>query len=552
MITRKTKKFLAAVMSVAVLAFGTFAPVSFSFVNDTAVEVKASASWETRPDLFRVDSYYDTTDVDGNVIHRFTFWRGDIIVGYYEGSDEAFVMHVAKQLMYNDEIYIPAEIGGKTITGIDYNAFNGCTITRVVLPDTLKTIDSCAFLRSHIKELTIPDSVETIGDDAFAYSNFEKIVYPKSVTSAESYMFNGCSSLKSVTFNGPVSFADNVFKDCTALEEVSFPEGSKIVGKYTPFSNCPKLKKINGMDVYSYETDSRGNKKPVLNEDLIPVIKEYFKSADSIGFIDDYCTDMCNYIVAAETDPWMNDFLKARQLYDWVIRHCRYEDQKNGELYSDTDNHLSSSVLLSAALNERGEGIGESVCDGFSQTYNMLLSAAGIESYLLSTYNHSWNAVVINNTYYQCDPTWDNTYYFGSDDEKNEYSTCYECFMKSNSEMTAIHGSGYANPSNSTSNDSTFKNHPLLTKYTDFNRTKCLSTTGCIYQDENQDGIVDYDYDLDGKPLAYDFMDDLTAVHLLQTYIYPNESEASMNNRLGECLYNLHFMHKSWWEYVGR
>lgn len=552
--TRKFKRKIAALLSVAALSLSYLPTGTFSVMNNSITEVKAAGSWQNDPGVFGVSTRKDRTDAYGNVIHVFDFWYWDVICGYYDGSDEAFILHVNNRPLHNDEIYIPSEINGKKITSVCSNAFNNCSCARVVLPDTLKTIEDDGFYCSNIKEMEIPDSVENIGSNAFSYSGFTKLVMPKTLTTVSAEMFKGCDSLKSLDFNGPVDFEDNVFENCTALEEVNFPEGSRSIAEKSPFYNCPKLKRINGKDALSYVTDSRGNKKPVFNNDLIPIIKEYFKKADAIGFIDQYCTDMCNYIVAAETDPWMNDFYKARQLYDWLILHCKYEDCKNGEKLMDTDNHLSSSVLLSAALNERGEGIGESVCDGFSQTYTMLLSAANIESYQISAYNHSWNAVVIGNQYYQCDPTWDSEYYYRSDDKK-EYCTFYQHFMKNNTEMTALHGNSYKNPYNSLVYSSIYHNHPLLTKYMDFDSNKCLGkyqSKEPVYTDENQDGIIDYDYDLDGRPLVYDFMDDLTSVHILQQYFYTNETEASMNNRLPECLYNLHLMHKSWWQYLGR
>jgi len=551
--TKKSKRTRAALITVAALAFGTFAPASFSFMNDSITEVKASARWESDPYLFITSDIRDTTDYLGKTIHRFRFWYGDITVGYYDDSDEAFIMHVSNSPLYSDEIFIPEEIGGKKITSIDYNAFNNCRCDRVVLPDTIKSIDDCGFYCSKIKELIIPDSVESIGNDAFAFSNFEKLTMPKSVTTVKRSAFDGCSSLRSLEFKGPVTIEDNAFANCESLEEITFPEGSSSIAEHSPFYNCPKLKKVNGMEPYSYQTDSSGNKKPVLNEKMIPLIKEYFKSADAIGFINDYCTDMCNYVVASETDPWMNDFLKARQLHDWLVRHCVYEDLANGESYSDTDNHLSSTVFLSIGLNERGEELGEAVCDSFSRAYTMLLSAADIESYQISAYDHSWNAVVIDGQYYECDAAWDSAYYHSYNDY-DDYSTYYKHFMKSNKEMISLHGQRYNNPYNSIIYSRIYHNHPLISKYMNFDFNKCVKepTGKAIFQDDNKDGIRDYDYDLDGSPLAYDFTDDLTAVHLLQNYIFPTESEATMNNRLGECLYNLHLMHKSWWEFVGR
>ena len=104
----------------------------------------------------------------------------------------------------------------------------------------------------------------------------------------------------------------------------------------------------------------------------------------------------------------MCDALKARQLHDWLIRHCEYEDEANGETLDDNENHVASSVFLSYAINTRGSGVGETVCDGFAKAYTMLLSKVGIESYYIGHDLHVWNLVKIDGKFYHVDVTSDN------------------------------------------------------------------------------------------------------------------------------------------------
>ena len=93
---------------------------------------------------------------------------------------------------------IPAEIGGKKVTGIKSNAFSGCTeMTSVTIPDSVTYIDYSAFYNcTLLKEVTIPASVNFINDIAFGYysdDNFDtrKIdnfkIYCYSGTAGEQY-----------------------------------------------------------------------------------------------------------------------------------------------------------------------------------------------------------------------------------------------------------------------------------------------------------------------------------------------------------------------------
>ena len=78
----------------------------------------------------------------------------------------------------SNELYIPPQIDGYTVTTIGDSAFNNCTnLTRVVIPYTVTNISYDAFAScNYIKSITIPSSVTSIGDYAFGFcSNLEKI-----------------------------------------------------------------------------------------------------------------------------------------------------------------------------------------------------------------------------------------------------------------------------------------------------------------------------------------------------------------------------------------
>ena len=408
-------------------------------------------------------------------------------------------------------VVVPAYIEGMPVTKIQWYAFEkAASMVSVSLPDTLKEIEPYSFdYLKNLKSVTIPSSVNLIGQRAFC----------------------NCTGLESVTIKGATELDSNVFSNCTALKSVTLSDECKSY-KYASsgaFVNCPNLYTVNGVPAYSMQKNSDGTEEPVLNPNITQAVRNNFSKSVNVGFVNDYCTDLCNYIVATETDPWMNDALKARQLHDWLIYHCEYEDRKNGESTQDIENHVASSVFLSYAINERGEGVGETVCDGFAKAYTMLLSAADIESYYVGHSLHVWNFVKIDGKYYTVDVTNDNSSY-NSLKNKTPYSTYYGNFL-------SCYQDEDAKQTNCT-------DHPLLKKYTNDISSYLMTTTR--YSDSNFDGILDYDYDLDGNWLQYDFVDDINAYNGFLQFAFPSGAD----NRMDEVVYNLHQRHQSFWEYL--
>lgn len=388
------------------------------------------------------------------------------------------------------EVVVPSTIDGMPVTVIDFFSFQDTNITSIVLPETLKLIQQRAFL--------------------------------------------GCDTLQSLTINGPTEISAKAFSDCTALTSVTISDEAYTnsdIG-FEAFKNCPNLYTVNGVNAIAHETDENGIEYPVLDPAVTEAVRNNFCRSINVGFVNDYCTELCEYIVATETDPWMSDAIKARQLHDWLIYHCEYEDRANGEATYDNENHVASSVFLSYAVNERGEGIGETVCDGFSKAYTMLLAAADIESYYVGHSLHAWNVVKIDGNYYTVDITNDNSSY-NNLKNKSPYSTYYGNFL-----------GGYED---SDAKQSNFSEHPLLQKYTNNINGYLMSLSS--YKANSSTGIIDYDYDLDGIGIQYDFYDDLNAYNGFLQFAYASDME-SVNKRLDEVLYNLHQYHQSFWEFL--
>ncbi len=109
------------------------------------------------------------------------------------------------------EVEIPATIESKPVTVIGESAFNDIrTITKVVIPNGVKTIEKQAFYNARgLVEINIPDSVETIGDDAYyACIAAKTLTIGKGVKTVGEQAFSRFAILETLT----------VASECTALK----------------------------------------------------------------------------------------------------------------------------------------------------------------------------------------------------------------------------------------------------------------------------------------------------------------------------------------------
>ncbi|MCR5306809.1 MAG: leucine-rich repeat protein [Oscillospiraceae bacterium] len=453
---------------------------------------------------------------------------------------------------------------------VESDAFRGCTaLTEVSLPKA-KTVSDHAFAQcGALASVSLPKA-ETVADYAFyqcsalaeaampqikgigsmafyGCTSLETVSLPASCTSVGTYAFYGCSGITGLTISGPAVLDYGAFRNCTSLAEVQLSDSSSTDRSREAFINCP-ITKVNGAEPLSYQTDGSGNVRPVLNSDIETAVRNHFARSINVKFVDDYCSAFCKYLVATETDEWMNKALKARQLHDWLVRHCQYEDCNGDETYMDSENHVPSSVFLSYALNVRGTGIGESVCEGYAKAYTMLLAEAGIESYRVNSPTHQWNLVNIGeeaDEYYQVDVTWDDPIMMGGGDNvKDAYSTRYTHFLKSNADMESLHGAEHADPQPV---DYDSSDHILLGIYSaDIPEKLALCTAS--YEDANSDGILDNDYDLDGAAGDADYWEDTLARQMLcGQQVWHFGYDTDINGKLPVILSRLHQYHTSFW-----
>ena len=446
------------------------------------VGVTAAAFPSALPELSGIVAEAATT-ADGLV---YTVQNGEVTITGYTGTSAS--------------VTIPSYIGGKPVRTIGDEAFceqvwHGSAMNYEGLP---------------ITSVSIPNTVRIIGDKAFMNCPLKTVTLPASVTEIGMCAFQKCFELTSATVQGPAQIGSNAFTRCTKLKNIRLHANCrKAAGAVKIFTNCTALTNLNGLTVVRSTPDENNIPKPVLAVSAAGkvLIKEFFSDCLGVKFVDTYCTALCQYIADTETRPWMSDALKARQIHNWLVRHCVGEDEEDD--IRVPDNHLYSSVFLSYGTDERGPGVGETVCEGFSKAYTMMLAKAGIESYVLDAEHtpyaemgHAWTLLKADGKYYQTDVTWDVPGSQGS-------TVSYQHFLKSNAQMETLHSNQYGAmfyaPTVSECKTDSQLEHPLLS---------CNIQTGqaalgqCIhnFNDTNGDGLLDGDWNFDGVKDGTDYL----------------------------------------------
>ncbi len=156
---------------------------------------------------------------------------------YTESGNNLTVTGMVAELDGKTEFAIPATFEGKAVTAIAQGAFAGnTTITRLVLPASIKTIGDFAFQGcTALKAIELP-GVTTLG--TFDYQVFngctalQAITLPAGITSIGQNMFKNCKALATVTLQGDVTFIDTqAFYGCEKLEGITLGAALSYIGQ---------------------------------------------------------------------------------------------------------------------------------------------------------------------------------------------------------------------------------------------------------------------------------------------------------------------------------
>lgn len=99
----------------------------------------------------------------------------------------------------------------------------------------------------------------------------------------------------------------------------------------------------------------------------------------------------------------MSDRDKIKSIHDYLINQTVYDEERSIHILEGNDKDSNSNSHTAYGLLFENKAI----CGGYSDTMALFLHKMKIPNLKVSTYDHVWNAVYIDNTWLHLDLTWD-------------------------------------------------------------------------------------------------------------------------------------------------
>lgn len=124
----------------------------------------------------------------------------------------------------------------------------------------------------------------------------------------------------------------------------------------------------------------------------IKINKKY--SVDDIKMIKDKMNEL---IINLNINSYNNVTDKIKVFHDYIANTNKYD--------SDRANKNNSKYHSDSAIGTLFEGM--SVCSGYTDTLSIFLNMINVDNVRVSTENHIWNALKLDDNWYHIDLTWD-------------------------------------------------------------------------------------------------------------------------------------------------
>ena len=129
-----------------------------------------------------------------------------------------------------------------------------------------------------------------------------------------------------------------------------------------------------------------------------------------------------------ESEIWNNSMSnedKIKEAHNYIINNSKYDKDR-----SDNNIVKYKSDTAYGSLLE-----GYSLCGGYTDAMELFLEDMGIKNYKISSENHVWNAVYLNDAWYHLDLTWDDPITTDGSDILE-----YNFFLITTSELSELEG----------------------------------------------------------------------------------------------------------------
>ena len=181
-----------------------------------------------------------TTPVIAKTVGDYTYTDnsdGTVTITNYGGSE--------------NEVIVPEELDGKTVSAIGYAAFAECrSLESLVVPETVTRLQDYAFSQcTSLRTAQLPESIVSLGRGVFKNCILlEEVNIPSSLTTVGMEMFAGCTSLTEIEIPQTIrSIGDSAFSGCSGLTQITLPDNVTSIGSAS-FRSCVNLESIELSD----------------------------------------------------------------------------------------------------------------------------------------------------------------------------------------------------------------------------------------------------------------------------------------------------------------
>lgn len=91
------------------------------------------------------------------------------------------------------------------------------------------------------------------------------------------------------------------------------------------------------------------------------------------------------------------DINNIKRIHDYIINNTKYDSNRATNNILDYKSNIAYGTLLE----------GYAVCGGYSDAMELFLERMGVKSFKVASSDHVWNAVLLDNVWYNLDLTWD-------------------------------------------------------------------------------------------------------------------------------------------------
>ncbi len=114
----------------------------------------------------------------------------------------------------------------------------------------------------------------------------------------------------------------------------------------------------------------------------------------------DLINSFLNKFITENINNSMTDREKIKIFHDYIINNTKYDS--NYQINSDKNAYSGSPYNAYGVVTE-----GKAICGGYSDIMAIYLDKLEIKNYKISSEEHIWNYVYIDNSWYHIDLTWD-------------------------------------------------------------------------------------------------------------------------------------------------